>query len=53
MEQRMNINAQALGRLAKGHRKRYSAIEIERRRIRLAEARIKRWVKRTDEKTKE
>jgi hypothetical protein len=39
----MNRNAQALGRLARGRPKNYSAAERERRRARLAEARKRRW----------
>jgi hypothetical protein len=39
----MNKHAQALGRMAKGKRKAFSAVELERRRVRLSEARAKRW----------
>ena len=49
-----NKHAIALGRMGAGKTKRYSAIEIERRRIRLAHARLKRWAdKGTDKQTKE
>ena len=39
----MNRAAQALGRRAKGVPKNYSAVELEIRKKRLAEARLKRW----------
>lgn len=39
----MNKNAQALGRLGKGIPKKYSKDELDRRKIRLVEARKKRW----------
>lgn len=41
----MNKAAQALGRLAAGKPKRYSAAELEIRTARLAAARSKRWPK--------
>lgn len=41
----MNKAAQALGRMAKGKPKKYSAEEIKRRAERLAVARKKRWGK--------
>jgi hypothetical protein len=39
----MNLAAQALGRMARGVPKRYTAAELARRKKRLAEARKKRW----------
>jgi hypothetical protein len=42
----MNRAASQLGKLAAGKPKTYSAAEIERRKKRLAEARLKRWPKR-------
>lgn len=39
----MNKAAQALGRLAAGKPKRYTAAELARRKKRLADARLKRW----------
>lgn len=39
----MNKAAQALGRLAKGVPKTYTAAELARRKTRLAAARKKRW----------
>ncbi len=39
----MNKAAQALGRMAAGKPKNFSAAELERRKKRLAEARQKRW----------
>lgn len=41
-----NPHAQALGRMGAGKAKRYTAIEIERRRVRMAAARAKRWANR-------
>jgi hypothetical protein len=41
----MNRNASALGRLAKGKPKKYSALEIKRRTALLKKARAKRWKK--------
>jgi hypothetical protein len=41
----MNRNASALGRLAKGKPKKYSAAEINRRTALLKKARAKRWKK--------
>jgi hypothetical protein len=45
-----NKHAQALARLGKGVKRKYSAVEIERRRIRLSNARLKRWVDKGTEK---
>ena len=39
----MNTAAQALGRMARGVPKQFSAAELARRSARLAEARAKRW----------
>jgi len=41
----MNKAAQALGRMAKGCPKNYTAAELARRKARLSEARAKRWPK--------
>jgi hypothetical protein len=45
----MNRAAQALGRLAKGVPKTYTAEELERRKQRLVAARAKRWHKKKSE----
>lgn len=47
-----NANAAALGRMAKGKPKKYSAAELATRAARLADARAKRWQKKAvpDEK---
>lgn len=45
----MNKSAQALGRLARGKPKNYTAAELARRRQRLAEARAKRWPKKGEQ----
>jgi hypothetical protein len=42
----MNKHAQALGRLAKGIRKRLTPAEIKRRTAQLARVRARRWRKR-------
>jgi hypothetical protein len=45
-----NPNDAALGRLARGHKKKYSAAELARRTARIKAAGAKRWPKTTKQK---